>query len=87
MMLRKSSGLKNLEAQIFGGSNRFFTEASFLSVGKQNVTAAKVVLEEAGVPLVYQDTGGEPGRKIYFNTQTGKVVVNKINHTVQSLFS
>jgi chemotaxis protein CheD len=87
MMLRKSSGLKNLEAQIFGGSNRFFTEASFLSVGKQNVTAAKVVLEEAGVVLVHQDTGGEPGRKIYFNTQTGKVVVNKINHTVQSLFS
>jgi len=79
-MVRKSSGLKNLEAQVFGGANRFFTEESFLNVGKQNVEAARIALEEAGIPLVHQDTGGEPGRKIYFNTQTGHITVNKIEY-------
>jgi chemotaxis protein CheD len=83
-MLRKSVS-KNLEAQIFGGANRFFSDESFLNVGRQNVVAAKVALEEAGIPVVHQDTGGVPGRKIYFNTQTGAVVVQKIHYTVPEL--
>jgi len=77
-----SSGRKNLEAQIFGGANRFFKSESFLNVGRQNVTAALVALDEAGINVVHQDTGGETGRKIYFNTETGRVVVNRINYTL-----
>lgn len=84
-ILCQGSNLKNLEAQVFGGANRFFTEESFLNVGKQNVQAAKIILEEKGIPLIHQDTGGEPGRKIYFNTQTGRVTVIKINYTVPEL--
>ena len=83
-MLQKSV-TKNLEAQIFGGANRFFSDESFLNVGKQNVVAAKVALEEAGIPIVHQDTGGVPGRQLYFNTQTGIGVVQNIHYTVPEL--
>ena len=83
-MLQKSV-TKNLEAQIFGGANRFFSDESFLNVGKQNVVAAKVALEEAGIPVVHQDTGGVPARKMHFNTQTGTVVVQKIRYTMPEL--
>ena len=80
LMTLKSLSVKNLEAQVFGGANRFFGEDSFLNVGTQNVRAAQFVLEEAGIPILQSDTGGQPGRKIYFNTQTGKVVIQKINY-------
>jgi chemotaxis protein CheD len=83
MVMRRSAGVKNIEARIYGGANRFFADQSFLNVGKQNVRAALVALDEAGIQPVFQDTGGEPGRKIYFNTQTGNVVVHKINYNAQ----
>jgi chemotaxis protein CheD len=72
--------IKNLEAKLYGGSNRFFTNESFLNVGHQNTVAAKFALEEAGIPIVLEDTKGIPGRKISFNTETGIVQVIKINY-------
>jgi chemotaxis protein CheD len=79
-MLAKSCQVKNMEAHIFGGAQRFFKEESLLSVGKQNVEAAKLVLFEAAILVLSHDTGGEAGRKIYFNIQTGRVRVIKIHY-------
>jgi chemotaxis protein CheD len=81
LMLSKSPNPKNIDARVFGGANRFFKEESFLHVGLQNVEAAKNVLFEAGIPIFYHDTGGELGRKIYFNTFTGKIRLIRINYT------
>ena len=78
-MIRKFSTIKNMEAKVFGGANRFFIEKNFLNVGVQNVEAAKFALDEAGIHIVEQDTGGRAGRKIYFNTFTGKVHVLKVS--------
>jgi chemotaxis protein CheD len=77
-MVRKGASIRNMEARIFGGANKFFVEKTFLNVGLQNVEAAKFALEERGIPIAFHDTGGKAGRKIYFNTQTGEVRVNKI---------
>lgn len=77
--MHKFSTVKNMEAKIYGGANRFFTQDSFLSVGLENVRAAKFALDEAGISIAFQDTGGQSGRKIYFNTQTGMVQVIKVN--------
>jgi len=80
-MINKLSDIKNLEAKIFGGGNRFFSN-NFLVVGPQNVEVATKVLKDAGIPIVLKDTGGELGKKIHFNTQTGNVLVSNISHTV-----
>jgi chemotaxis protein CheD len=79
-MLSQCSFIANLEAKIYGGSNRFFKDESFLNVGHQNVVAAKFALEEAGIPIALEDTRGIAGRKIYFNTQTGTVKVERIEY-------
>jgi chemotaxis protein CheD len=76
-MVSKMSDIKNLEAKIFGGGNKFFSE-NFLVVGSQNVAAAKHVLKEAGIPIVLQNTGGIFGRKVYFDTLTGNVSVTAV---------
>jgi chemotaxis protein CheD len=73
-MVGKMSDIKNLEARIFGGGNKFFSD-SFLVVGPQNVEAAKQVLVDAGIPIVLEHTGGIFGRKVYFDTLTGNVSV------------
>jgi chemotaxis protein CheD len=76
-MLQKVFSVKNLEARIFGGGNRFFKN-SFLDVSTQNVEVAKKILTEAGIPIVSYHTGGDLGRKISFNTETGSVLVQII---------
>lgn len=72
-VIKKIGSIKNLEARIFGGGNRFLN--GFLAVGPQNIEAAKKVLREYGIPIVEDHTGGKNGRKIYFNTLTGDVTV------------
>ena len=74
------TNIKNLEARVFGGANRFFKEESFLNVGMQNVEAARNVLFEAGIPILCHDIGGESGRKIYFNTLTGAIRMIRIHY-------
>ena len=76
-MIARMSDIKNLEAKVFGGGNRYFSD-SFLVVGPQNVEAAKQVLLEAGIPIVLEHTGGIFGRKVYFDTLTGTVSVTAI---------
>jgi len=76
-MVSKMSDIKNLEAKIFGGGNKFFSD-NFLVVGLQNVEAAKQVLIDAGIPIVLEHTGGIFGRKVYFDTRTGDVSVTAI---------
>ena len=77
-MLKGMADIRNLEARILGGGNRFFSEA-FLVVGSQNVEVAEKVLSEAKIPIVLKDTGGEAGRKVYFNTETGEVKVSLVS--------
>jgi chemotaxis protein CheD len=77
-MLKGMATIKNLEARILGGGNRFFSE-TFLVVGSQNVEVAEKVLGEAKIPIVLKDTGGEAGRKVFFNTETGEVKVSLVH--------
>jgi chemotaxis receptor (MCP) glutamine deamidase CheD len=44
-MIAESGNVRNPEAKIVGGANRFFTEESFLKIGEQNVVAAKIIRE------------------------------------------
>jgi chemotaxis protein CheD len=81
-MIHEGASIKNIEARVFGGANRFFVDKSFLNVGMDNIAAAKFVLEEARIPIVQLDAGGQAGRKIYFNTLTGIVRVIQINQTL-----
>jgi chemotaxis protein CheD len=49
-----------------------------LSVGAMNVATARQVLQRNGLTLDVIDAGGDFGRKIIFNTQTGVVLMKRI---------
>lgn len=70
----KSSGAEkeNLEAKVFGGADIFgFSEG----IGDENVESVKEILDEKGIKITAEDTGGEKGRSIEYHCDSGRVEV------------
>jgi chemotaxis protein CheD len=66
------SRMENLVAKIFGGSAILRTEKDYAtSLGAANVVAALRLMKAAGIPVLAQETGGNQGRKVIFNTDDG----------------
>ena len=68
------------QVQLYGGAKMFISgnENAPPSVGLQNSTVAKQVIADHGLTLFASDIGGSLGRKLYFNTQTGKVTLHRM---------
>jgi len=83
MMAGTGSRLSSLKAYLIGGAKMFPMAASGIgSIGDQNVLAARKVLEEAAVPIVFEDTGGTQGRTVIFHNESGEVSVHTLNPAV-----
>jgi chemotaxis protein CheD len=80
-MANRGAKIENMEAKIFGGCNSWVREDGILSVGRKNIEVANLLLRETGISIIAQDTGGIYGRKIIFNTATGKVKVYMLSKT------
>lgn len=71
-----------LEAKIFGGariSARDVPDA--LRIGDRNVEEAIVALRQRGIEMVNRSTGGNVGRKIIFESNTGVVWVRALTRS------
>lgn len=51
-----------------------------LQIGERNIKATKQTLKELRIRLAGEDTGGNHGRTMYFDTSTGKVTITSIRH-------
>jgi chemotaxis protein CheD len=72
--------MNEVEVKLFGGSSMFFRSSpqrENLQVGSKNVSMARRKLAEAGLELKSFDVGGNQGRKIYFDTDSGDVWVKR----------
>lgn len=69
---------QRLEARLVGGAQMFTTRgqgSEILRIGEKNVEAALEALRQAKIRLVAQDTGGDYGRTVHFDTSTGQLRV------------
>jgi chemotaxis protein CheD len=48
-------------------------------VGKENIKIAENLIKKHYIDIVTFDTGGELGRKVVFDTETGEIVIYKVN--------
>ncbi len=65
-----------LQAKIFGGKGGENGENSGIyMIGERNITVAKEMMKEYGIPVVSSSVGGDFGRKILFFTDTGEVLM------------
>ncbi|MGO9409398.1 MAG: chemotaxis protein CheD [Spirochaetia bacterium] len=77
------SRISSLKAYLIGGAKMFpMASGGIGSIGDQNVSAARKVLEEASVPIVFEDTGGTRGRTVIFNNESGEVSVHTLSPAV-----
>ncbi|GFO55046.1 putative chemoreceptor glutamine deamidase CheD 2 [Geomonas sp. Red276] len=67
-----------IQAKLFGGAEMFNCRGKGGSVGKQNADLALRLLQDEGIRLVSHDFGGERGRKLIFNTDSGEVYLKKL---------
>ena len=72
-------GIKNreIETGLYGGSNIFGFKFTFRqkSIGEQNIDIARKMLSKYGLHISDENVGGSVGRKILFNSSSGKVQV------------
>jgi len=69
-----------LEVKLFGGADVLpvLTPRPQGSVGNQNCSMALRTLKEEKLRLITSDLGGNQGRVIYFNTETGEVLLRRL---------
>jgi chemotaxis protein CheD len=69
-----------IEVKLFGGADVLATERQSASVGRLNGDTAVRVLEELGFRLAVSRLGGSRGVFIEFHTETGEVLLRRLNH-------
>jgi chemotaxis protein CheD len=84
-MLELGSAKRNLRAKMFGGGEVLRVTGAVMHIGERNVLLAQDMLEQANIPIVASDVGGQTGRKIIYNTQTGSVYVKKLIHQIDDV--
>ena len=79
-MKKKGCSGVNLKAKLFGGAHMFSSipvQSSF-NVGAKNVKVAHDLFGEYNISIIADETGGNYGRTIFFDLNTGKVRMKTI---------
>ena len=75
-MLKNGATKDNIVAKVFGGANQM---DSTMNIGQRNVDIAKEVLNQYNIKIIAENTGGNVGRKLRYDTATGQVMMKFLN--------
>ena len=78
LMVKLGSKKINLKSHVIGGAQN--PEMGSCLIGKENVEIAETILKKNYIDIITFDTGGEMGRKVVFDSETGEIVVYKVNN-------
>lgn len=76
--IKAGSDLKDLEAHIAGGAFIIYQGNNIFLIGDQNIALAKNLLARLKIRIKSINTGGEQGKRLFFNTRSGTVKVEQI---------
>jgi chemotaxis protein CheD len=84
-LVRAGASKARMRAKMAGGASMFITNgtSSVHEVGKRNIQSSRDTLKRLGVELVAHDTGGNKGRTIYFDIETGQLTIKTVDKTVK----
>jgi chemotaxis protein CheD len=80
--LQKGIKAEDIEVKLFGGADSLSVDSgrkSSLSVGTRNFEQARTSIEKERLRLSGSDVGGTKGRKLFFDTHTGEVLLKRMN--------
>lgn len=83
-LLKRGGSRKHIRAYLTGGANMFkaSSDKKIATVGEKNIEASKRILEGLQIPIVFEETGGEQGRTVLFDNQSGKIEVKTLSKMV-----
>ena len=81
MMRRLDPNLRNLEASIYGGAAVVGHLNTGVGIGIKNIEMAETMLKKYGIRIATREVGGENGRKIFFNSETGQIDMRMIERS------
>lgn len=83
-MVDAGADRRRLVAKIAGGAQMFSSLNSFnkdiLAIGDRNVEAVIRTLDENGIRIIAQETGGNFGRSIEFHSDSGIMFIRTVGH-------
>ncbi len=84
--MEKLGGVKrNLVAKIAGGSQLFKSNSNMMKVGDKNVEMVKKTLSSLSIPLIAEDVGGNYGRTMKFEVDTGVVYISTVGREIKKM--
>lgn len=72
-MLNVGCNIGNMQAKVFGGANVIEVTSQEMMIGRKNILIASEILREYRIPIVAKDIGGDKGRRILMQSDTGKI--------------
>lgn len=78
MLQQNGSQLEDLEIFMAGGAVNERAEGFVKGLSENNIKVGLEILGKLGLAKVSMDTGGTKGRKVIFNTGSGKIALQKV---------
>lgn len=75
---------RHLRAYLAGGANmfRWSSDSRIATIGEKNIDATRSVLAGLGIPIEFEDVGGEQGRTVVFDSSSGEIRVHTLARIV-----
>jgi chemotaxis protein CheD len=86
-MKSNGSNIRMIKAKIAGGASMFaFADKSpMMDIGNRNGIAVKEVLRMFNIPIVSEDLGGNSGRTMIIEAETGKTYIKTVGKGIKEL--
>jgi chemotaxis protein CheD len=81
------ASVSRMEAKLAGGAQMFAFAANHdsMRIGPRNVESCKELLKQHEIPIKAEDTGGNYGRTIEFDCETGILIIRSVQHGIKEL--
>jgi len=86
ILLQEMEGLGStrtaITANVIGGASMFEYSANSLNIGERNAAAVKGLLNDLGVRITHEETGGKVGRSVYYwPEEKGRLIIKRADGT------
>ncbi|NLW67251.1 MAG: hypothetical protein GXY28_05590 [Bacteriovoracaceae bacterium] len=83
-MIKRKGSKKDFEAKVFGGGHVLNFRKTDSNVPESNIDFVRAFLRMEQIDIVKEDVGGYSGRKILFFPETAKVLLQRLESSVDS---
>lgn len=74
-MIFMGSNQEDIVAKVVGGASMFKRKSNTLNIGEKNVNAVKNFLRDNSIKLEAEEIGGEMGRTVFFDLNSGVILM------------